>query len=176
MGIRSLSWLASAVLLLPGCSSPPPAATTGTPADEQAIRGLANAWATAFSTRDIKPVAAVLADDYEDVTPVGVHEKGPKAMLDEMSKEFAMIPPDAKMTMSATTEYVRFLSDKAAVAGGTYAMGGGMPGMPGKGAWMGVAVKKDSSWKMVASLGANDDSEMMAAMTASAAKAKPKSK
>lgn len=176
MRIRSLPLFASLTALAVAACSPPAAPTTGTPADEQTIRGLANAWATAFSTGDTKPVAAVLADDYEDFTPAGVHEKGSQAMLDQMKKDMASMPPGMKMTMAATTEYVRFLSDKAAVAGGSFTMAGGMPGMPSKGAWMGVAVKKDSTWKMVSSLGSDDDSEMMAAMMANAAKAKPKGK
>jgi uncharacterized protein (TIGR02246 family) len=160
---------------LAACSTPPPAATTGTAADEQQIRGLTDAYSKAFSTHDVKPVAAVLADDYEDVTPAGVHEQGAKAMTDQMTKDRGMMPPG--MTMTATTTYVKWLSDKAAVTGGTYTMGGpSMSGMPTKGAWMGVAVKKDSTWKMVSSLGADDDSEMMAAVAASAAKAKPKVK
>jgi uncharacterized protein (TIGR02246 family) len=166
----------AAIALFAACGGTPQPTATGTPADEQAIRGLANAWATAYSTRDTKPVAAVLANDYEDVTPQGVHEQGSKAMLDQMSKDMASMPPGMQMTMTATTAYVRFLNDKAAVAGGTYTMAGGPPGMPSKGAWMGVAVKQDSTWKMLSSLGSDDDSEMMAAMMANASNAKPKGK
>jgi uncharacterized protein (TIGR02246 family) len=163
-----------AMLALAACS-PPPAATTGTAADEQQIRGLADAYAKAFSTHSAAPVGAILADDYEDVTPAGVHEQGAKAVTDQMTKDMAMMP--AGGSMAATTTYVKWLSDKAAVAGGTYTMGGpAMPGMPSKGAWMGVAVKKDSTWKMVSSLGADDDSDMMAAAMAAATKAKPKGK
>ena len=169
----SLLFASVSVLALAACSPPAAAPTTGTAADETAIKGLASAWATAYSTGDTKPVAAVLADDYEDFTPNGVHNKGPKPVLDEMAKQMAAMPKDMKMTMAATTEYVRFLSDKAAVAGGSYTMAGGMPGMPNKGAWMGVAVKKDSTWKMVSSLGSDDTSEMYAAKMAPA---KPKGK
>ena len=174
MRSRSMSLFASlAVLAIAACSPPAAAPTTGTAADETAIRGLATAWSTAFSTHDTKPMAAVLADDYEDFQPAGIHTKGSKMMLDAMAKDMASMPKDMKMTMAATTEYVRFLSDKAAVAGGSYTMGGGMPGMPTKGAWMGVAVKKDSTWKMVSSLGSDDTSEMYAAAMA---KMMPKAK
>ena len=177
MRIRSLPLLAfAAPFVVAACSPPAAGPTTGTPADEAQIKTLANAWATGYSTHDTKPVAAVLADDYQDVLPTGVHEQGAKAMLDEMSKSMAMMPADMKMTMSATTDYVRFLSDKAAVAGGTYKMAGGMAGMPSKGAWMAVAVKTDSTWKVVSSMAGDDNSEMMAAAMASAAKSKPKGK
>ncbi len=172
---HSYALLAASVALALAACSPPPAAPTGTAADEQQIRGLADAYAKAFSTHDAKPVAAILADDYEDVTAQGLHEQGAKATLDQMTKDMAMMP--AGGTMTATTTYVKWISDKAAIAGGTYTMGGpSMPGMPSKGAWMGVAVKKDSTWKMVSSLGADDDSEMMAAAMAAASKTKPKGK
>ena len=170
---RSFPLLAAGAALALAACSPPSAATTGTAADEQQIRGLADAWVKTFNTHDTKPVAAVMADDYEDVTAQGLHEQGAKATLDQMTKDMASMPPGG--TMTATTTYVKWLSDKAAVAGGTYTMGGpSMPGMPSKGAWMGVAVKKDSTWKMVSSLGADDDSEMMAAAMAAASKKKPK--
>ena len=177
MRTRSLPLFAlAATFVVAACSPPAAGPTTGTPADEAQIKTIANAWTTAWSTHDTKPVAAILADDYQDVLPTGVHEKGAKAMLDEMSKSMAMIPADMKMTMSATTTYVRFLSDKSAVAGGTYTMAGGMAGMPNKGSWMAVAVKTDSTWKVVSSLGSDDTSEMMAAAMAAAAKTKPKGK
>ena len=174
MRARFLSVVAGlAVVALSGCGggAGTAAPATGTPADEQQIRAMATAYATAFTTHDVKPVAAILADDYEDVTPQGVHEQGAKAVTDQMAKDMAMVPTG--MQMSATTTYIRWLSDKAAVAGGTYTMGNAMPGMPSKGAWMGVVVKKDSTWKMVASLAGDDDSEMMMAAAAAAAK-KPK--
>jgi len=177
MRIRSLPLFAlGAALSLAACSPPAAGPTTGTPADEAQIKTIASAWATAFSTGDTKPVAAILADDYEDFTPNGVHNKGPKPVLDQMAKDMASMPKDMKMTMGATTEYIRFLSDKAAVAGGSYTMTGGMPGMPNKGAWMGVAVKKDSTWKMVSSLGSDDTSEMYAAAMAKMTPTKPKGK
>ena len=175
MRIRYPSVLAGfAVLALAACGGAGTAApATGTPADEQQIRGMATAYATAFTTHDVKPVAAILADDYEDVTPQGVHEQGSKAVLDTMASQMKMMPPGMKMT--ATTTYIRWLSDKAAVAGGTYTMGSAMPGMPSRGAWMGVVVKKDSTWKMVASLAGDDDSQMMMdAAAAAASKGKPK--
>jgi uncharacterized protein (TIGR02246 family) len=177
MRIRSLPLFAfGAVLSVVACSPPAAGPTSGTPADEAQIKTLANAWATAWSTKDTKPVAAILADDYQDVTPQGLYEKGAKAMLDQMTKDMAGVPAEPKMQMSAITSYVRFLSDKAAVAGGTYSMTGGMPGMPNKGAWMAVAVKSDSTWKVVSSMAGDDDMELMAAAMAAAAKTKPKGK
>ena len=123
---RSFPLLAAGAALALAACSPPPAATTGTAADEQQIRGIAEAWAKSFTTHDTKPIAAVMADDYEDVTPQGLHEQGAKATIDQMAKDMASML--AGGTMGVTTTYVKWLSDKAAVAGGTYTMGG--PSMP----------------------------------------------
>ena len=165
--MRSRYLLLVASLAAMACSPAPNAGTsTGTAADEAQIRAMAPAYATAFSTGSSKPVAAILADDYQGVEPNGTHLKSAKEAVESIDKDIAQMPKDMKMAMSATTDYVRFLSDKAAVAGGTYKMEGGMAGMPNRGSWMGVAVKTDSTWKMVASLGSDDNSEMMAAAMA----------
>lgn len=171
MRIRHLVLAAPVAFVLAACSSPP-AATTGTPADEQQIRGLVNAWVQTFNSHDVKAVSGVMADDYEDVLPNGTHEQGAKVATDEMTKDLAQMP--AGMDMTATTTYVKFLSDKAAVAGGTYTMPHAMPGTPTRGAWMAVAVKRDSTWKVASSLGADDDMDMVAAAAMAASKAKPK--
>ncbi len=173
MRIRSLPLFAlAAPFVVAACSPPAAGPTTGTPADEAQIRTLATAYSTGFSAGDSKVIAAVMADDYQDVQPDGSHPKSAKEAIALIDKQMAAMPKDTKMAMSATTEYVRFLSDKAAVTGGTYTMAGGMPGMPTKGSWMGVAVKQDSTWKMVSSLGADDTTPMYEA----AMKAMPKPK
>jgi uncharacterized protein (TIGR02246 family) len=160
MRSRSLSWFAGlAVLLLPACSGSGAANTgTGTPADEQAIRALAPAYAAAFTKHDAKAMAAMSTEDYEDVDPMGVHTQGRAGIETNMTKGFATMP--ANMAMTATTTFVKFLSPTTAVAGGMWQT---TPAMPGdKGSWMAVAVKKDSTWLMTSSLGAADMTSMMA--------------
>ena len=152
MRSRSLSWITGlAVLLLPACSgSGSGAAGTGTPADEQAIRAIAPAYAAAFSKHDAKAMAALSTEDYEDIDAMGVHTQGRAGIETNMGKQFAMMP--ANMAMTTTTTFVKFLSATSAVAGGTWQT---TPAMPGdKGAWMGVVVKKDTTWLMTSSLGA----------------------
>jgi uncharacterized protein (TIGR02246 family) len=152
MRSRSLSWFAGvAILLLAACSgSGAGSAATGTPADEQAIRAIASAYAAAFSKHDAKAMAALSTEDYEDIDAMGVHTQGRAGIEQNMGKEFAMMP--ANMAMTTTTTFVKFLSPTSAVAGGTWQT---TPAMPGdRGSWMAVAVKKDSTWLMTASLGA----------------------
>ena len=120
MRSRSLSLLAGlAVLLLPACSGSGAASGgTGTPADEQAIRAIAPAYAAAFSKHDAKAMAALSTEDYEDVDAMGVHTQGRAAIETNMGKQFAMMP--ANMAMTTTTTFVKFLSSTSAVAGGTW--------------------------------------------------------
>jgi uncharacterized protein (TIGR02246 family) len=161
MRSRSLSWFAGlAVLLLPACTGPGAAAGTGTPADEQAIRAIAPAYAAAFSKHDAKAMAALSTEDYEDVDATGVHTQGRAAIETNMGKQFAMMP--ANVAMTTTTTFVKFLSATSAVTGGTWQTTPAMAGQPDKGAWMGVVVKKDTTWLMTSSLGAADVTPMMA--------------
>ena len=147
----------------------------GTAADSAGIRALATTYAEAFNKHDTSVLKPVIADDYQDVDATGMVTQGATVMLQRMDSGMKAMPMPAGMTMSATTTYIRFLSPTSAVAGGTFSLSPATPGMPSRGAWMGAAVKKDSTWQMVASLAANDDTPMMAMMDSmSKAKAKPK--
>jgi len=175
MRSRYLSLLAAAaVVLLPACAKP--VAATGTPADEQAIRDLAPKYAEAYTKRDTAALGALMTEDYEDVDPTGTHSQGRAAAVAMAAKDFGSMPAGMSMPMTATTMYVRWINANSAVAGGTWTMTGTMPGMPNRGAWMGVAVKKDSTWKMISTLGAADMTSMMAkadSMAPSPTKPKP---
>ncbi len=132
---------------------------SGSPADETAIRDLATRYADAFNKRDAKALAAMTDSSYEDVDPMGRHTQGRAAVESTMTEQFKQIPPG--MTMSATTVYVKWINPSNAVIGGTYQMAGGPPGMPNKGAFMGVVTKHDSSWVMISSLGGDDITPLM---------------
>ena len=158
---RLLTLFASlAVMALPACSSPAPAAT-GSPEDEQAIREIAGKYAAAYSTRDTAAFAPLLSDDYETVEPTGQHTQGRAAFLSMVAQEFAAMPAGMTMSMTANTTYVRWLNANNAVAGGTWEMTPAMAGMPSKGSWMAVVTKKAEGWKMASALGAADMSAMM---------------
>jgi uncharacterized protein (TIGR02246 family) len=150
MRSRFLPLLAGlAVLALAACA-PPPAAKTGSAADEQAIRDMGTKYAAAFNSRDAKAIAAMTAMDYENVDPMGKHTQGRAAVESGMTDMWKQMPPDLKMT--ATTVFVKWIDADHAIAGGTYQMAGMPAGMPNHGAWMGVAVKQDSTWVMMSSL------------------------
>jgi len=157
---RLLTLLATlAVVALPACSPSAPAAT-GSPADEQAIRDMANQYAAAYGKRDTTALGALVSDDYEAVEPTGQHTQGRAAFESTVGKEFAMMPAGMTMSMTAGTTYVRWVNANTAVAGGTWETTPAMPGMPNKGSWMAVVAKKDGSWKMMSALGAPDMSMM----------------
>ena len=157
---RLLTLLATlAVFALPACSAPAPAAT-GSAADEQAIRDLAGKYAAAYSARDTAALGALVSDDYEAVEPTGQHTQGRAAFETLAGQEFAMMPAGMTMSMTASTNYVRWVNANTAVAGGTWATTPAIPGMPSKGSWMAVASKQGESWKMMSALGAPDMSTL----------------
>jgi uncharacterized protein (TIGR02246 family) len=162
MRTRSALSLACLLALAGACSGGSSGAATGTPADEQAIRELGNRYAAAYSARDTSLVSAIIAEDYEEVAPTGQHHRGRAEAMAAAAAEFAQMP--MSMPMTATTDYVRWLSGTAAVAGGTWKMTTPMPGTPTQGSWMAVAVKQGDDWKVVSSLGSADLTPMMPTM------------
>jgi uncharacterized protein (TIGR02246 family) len=154
---------ACAVLSLPACAREQAGAEQGSAADEQAIRALTDQYAAAWNSRDPAALSAILADDYEEVDPTGRHTVGRAAADSNTTEAMSSIP--AGLQMSASTTFVKWLDEDAAIAGGTYQVTGGMPGMPTKGAWMVVAVKRDNAWKVLSSLGGGDITPMMASDT-----------
>lgn len=146
---------ALAVFALPSCSAPAPAAT-GSPADDQAIRDMANKYSAAYTAKDTAALGALVADDYEEVDPAGAHHQGRGAFEAAVGKELAMMPAGMSMSMTATTDYVRWVDANHAIAGGTWATTPAMPPMPSKGSWMAVVAKQGNDWKMMSALGAAD--------------------
>ena len=156
---------ALALLTVQACGPQAPAAA-GSAEDEQAVRELAGKWAAAYSQRDTAAFGPLVTDDYEDVAPTGEHTQGRAAFQAMLAREFAMMPANAQMSLSATTTFVRWINADAAITGGTWQASPGTPGMPSKGSWMGVAVRRGTTWQMQSVLGAADLSAMMAQDTA----------
>jgi len=167
MRSRSLSLLAAIAVLGMAACTPPAPAKQGSAADEQAIRDLAGKYAAAFNAHDSKAMGALMATDYEEVDPMGKHTQGRDAAEANMTAMWPQMPADMKMT--ATTTFVKWIDANHATAAGTYQMAGTPAGMPNHGAWIGVAVKQDSTWVMSSSLGADAPPDMPAP-------AKPKGK
>lgn len=148
------------LVLLAGCAKPATAPATGSAADEQAIRAMADQYIAAFNKRDVGAMTALLATDYQTVEPTGRHLTSSAQFDTTMKAEIGQVP--AAMQLSGATTYVRWINGNAAVAGGTYKAAGLPPGMPNQGSWVVVVVKQDSAWKIITSLGADDMTPLMA--------------
>jgi ketosteroid isomerase-like protein len=159
--------------LLLACSAPQGgggAAATGSAEDEQAVRAIAGKYAAAYSARDTAMFGAIVADDYQAVDPTGKMIQGRAGAVAAAAQEFAMVPAGMTMSMTATTDFVRWIDANHAVAGGTFSMSPVMPGMPSKGSWLATAAKQGSEWKVTSAMGAPDMTGMMPPPPAPAAK------
>ncbi len=141
---------AVAVVGVASCAGMNAPATAGSAEDEAAIRAQVTAYANAYTARDAAAVAAIATEDYESVGPDGSRVSGRAAVQDMLAAEMAMMPADMPMTVTATTDYLRWLSADAAVAGGTWSSTGAPAGMgPDRGAWMSVFRRdSDGQWRM----------------------------
>jgi len=139
------------VLALAACAPPP--ATSGTAADETAIRALAPKFAEAWNKGDVPAMTAMATDDYESVAPDGSVVKG-KAAYEEMGKKEVAGRAGLGLKLSVETTYVHWLGADTAAAGGTYTVAGVPAGMgSGKGSWMTVDKKgADGQWRMATGL------------------------
>lgn len=147
----SRSLVGSAVLVLvTACSGMEAPATAGSAEDEAAIRAAVTAYANAYTARDAAALAAVATEDYESVNTDGSPITGRAGLQALVAAEMAMMPADLQITVSATTDYLRWLSADAAVAGGTWSSTGAPAGMgPERGAWMSVFRRDaDGQWRM----------------------------
>lgn len=141
---------AVAMVGLAACAGMEAPATSGSAEDEAAIRAQVTAYANAYTARDAAALAAIATEDYETVGPDGTRISGRSGLQEMVAAEMAMMPPEVSVTVSATTEYLRWLSADAAVAGGTWTASGAPAGMgPERGAWMSVFRRDtDGQWRM----------------------------
>lgn len=150
--------------LLLACSAPQGgggAAATGTAADEQAVRSIADKYAAAMSAKDTAAFGAILADDYQVVEATGKMVQGRAGAVAMAAQEFAMMPAGMSMSMKTTTDFVKWIDANHAVAGGTWETSPAMPGQPSKGSWLANAAKQGNDWKVTSALGAPDMTPMM---------------
>lgn len=148
-------WQASAVacLLMVAACAPPPAPTSGTAADEAALRGMGAKYADAFNKGDATALAAMVTDDYQAVSADGTAITS-KAAFETMEKDSATKRTGLPLKLSIETMYVKWAGANVATLGGTWAMAGMPPGMGAdKGAWTGMAEKgADGQWKLATGL------------------------
>lgn len=139
-----------AVVALASCAGMEAPAATGSAEDEAAIRAQVTAYANAYTAKDAAALAAVATEDYESVGADGSRMSGRAALQEMVAAEMAMMPAEMTITVTATTDFLRWLSADAAVAGGTWSSTGAPAGMgPERGAWMSVFVRdSDGQWRM----------------------------
>jgi len=143
-----------AVLATAACApAPAPAPTTGTPADETAIRAMGPAYAEAWNKADVAAMVNFTTDDYEGVRPDGTAVKG-RAGVEAEAKEGATSRAGLPLKLAIETTMVRFSSATSAATGGTWTVSGAPAGSgPEKGAWSATVLKgTDGQWRMATAL------------------------
>ena len=128
------------LLLIAGCAAPPPP-TSGTPADEAAIRSMGNKYAEAWNKGDVATLASMVTDDYEAVDPDGAVVKG-RVGAEAREKAAAAQRAGANLKLSIDTVLLKWVGANAAAVGGTWSLAGAPPESgPTKGAWSTLVVK-----------------------------------
>lgn len=149
-------FLAIMMLAVVACTTS--TSSTGTAADEQAIRDGGVKWSAGWNKGDVKAMAAMITEDYESIDASGSHTQGRPAFEQAMTGQFAGRP--AGMTMTITTGFVKWLSATSAVAGGGWSVTGPTAAMSARGSWISAYQKKDGSWLIASGLGANEPPTM----------------
>lgn len=138
------------VFVIAACAPPPapPAPTTGTPADEQAIRDTIERIEVAWNAKDTAAMVAMVTDDYQAISPDGRHTQGKAAYETSTKTEFEGPRPEG-MALAIDTGYVQWHSVDAAAVGGTWTVSGLPAGTPGdKGSWIVVVKRTGGQWLM----------------------------
>jgi len=140
-----LAALAAAVVLATLASAQ---TGTGRAGDEAAIRKMGEQYAAAWNSGDARQAAALFAEDGTFTDVNGQTYKGRMAIEKDLA-ESEVGTAKTGMTMSITTEAVRFLQPDLAVAMGRTHFSGAQGG-PGGGHYMSVVRRVGSEWKVAA--------------------------
>jgi uncharacterized protein (TIGR02246 family) len=146
----------AAVFVLAACAPAPvpaPAPTSGTAADEAALRALGQKYADAWNKADVATLSSMLTDDYEAVSADGKTVKG-RAGAEQMEKESAAQRAGLPLALTVNTSIVKWSGANGAALSGTWTMAGLPAGMGAdKGAWSSFAVKgSDGQWRIATGL------------------------
>lgn len=153
MKLRTLHVTALLGTLAIAACATPPAPTTGTAADEAAIRAIGTTYADAWNKGDTGTLVALAAEDYEAVSADGKVTKG-RAGVETEAKAAAAARAGLPLKLSVETSLFRWTSATTAAVGGTWTMAGVPPGMGAdKGAWSSTVGKgADGQWRMLTGL------------------------
>ena len=153
MKVRALQGIALTALLIAVACAPAPVPTSGTAADETALRAMGGKFADAWNKGDVAALVALAAEDYEAVAPDGTSIKG-RAAFEKNEKEQLTQRTGLPLKLAVNTSYLKWGGANAASVGGTWTMTGLPPGVGAdKGAWTVFAVKgTDGEWRMQSGL------------------------
>jgi uncharacterized protein (TIGR02246 family) len=149
-GTHGRFFAAASALLLAACGGMAEIDMMGTPEDEAAIRQFSDQYVAAFAARDAAAAGMLVTEDYQTVMPDGTMQSGRAAFQSSVAEEMAMMPPDMSVTMSGTTDMIRWINATTAVAAGTWSATGMPAGAgPDRGSWLAVMEKDaDGMWRM----------------------------
>lgn len=123
------------------------AKTLGTPADEKAIRALADQYAGGYNAGDAAKATSIFAENAVFVDPSGKAWEG----RDQIEKQLAGDGQGTRPRLTLTTHAVRFIKPDVALSRGTSNYeGGNIPPGQGAGHWAAVSMKLGGQWKVVA--------------------------
>lgn len=136
-----------ALALIAACA--PKVATTGSAADEEAIRSRAAVFSDAWNKGDSKALSAMMSDDIHSIEATGEHLEGKAAWEKATSDQFAARPAGQSLTIN--TSYLRWIDANSAATGGTWSVAGAPAGAPAAGTWSNTLVRSGTGWTVIAS-------------------------
>ena len=116
------------------------------PGDEKALEERSETFVAAFNKEDIKVMAACYAPDCDFLSADGQRVKG----RDTLEKYFAKGFAESKgLTLKHSDSSVRFLKPDVAIADGTWEITGRPDGIPARGHYTAILMKRDGQWLIV---------------------------
>lgn len=137
-----------ALALIAACA-PKTTATTGSAADEEAIRGRAAVFADAWNKGDTKTLSAMMSDDIHEIEGNGEFVEGKAAWEKGSDAAFAIRPAGQSLTIE--TKYLRWIDANSAATGGTWTLAGAPAGAPTAGTWSNTLVRAGTGWNVITS-------------------------
>ncbi|MEP6589961.1 MAG: SgcJ/EcaC family oxidoreductase [Gemmatimonadota bacterium] len=148
--MRHLTLASLGLALIAGCAPAAPAA--GSVADEEAMKAVVTAYATAWNAGDAKALAATVTEDYHSVDMMGAHVEGRAGMEKAAEAQFAMRP--AGQTIAINTVYTKWFNGTTAASGGTWTVTGPAGPLPNSGSWAATWTKTGDTWLVATNLAA----------------------
>jgi uncharacterized protein (TIGR02246 family) len=116
-----------------------------TSADEQAIRGSADAFAKAFDKHDADAIAALFVPDGKLITEENQVIEGRKAIAAVFAEQFAENP---QSKIKITVESIKFIGSDLALEVGSTVVNNGPDEEPDLSRYTAVHIKRDGKWLM----------------------------